>query len=609
MHLSASNIFHHKISILSLKPVNTTSLLGHPIVGELEEHLRQAGYNVVKVSTLRSFTRRTLRAYVKELPDSIALIVDGLFLFDFGEKHRRVIEDSIKVKDIYVYILTSIPPQLLKELDVLYNVLYTEYAGNETAEMVQYIGAGMKIGEEMLHVLEPFMRRKPVHVLILAGLYQVATDLGRELSKRYGYELVVVNKPVDGFELKENMVVAGVFYPVSLLHRGNLIILAKERPKQIEVLEILFRAKRFSVPVVSLYQVFRVATGAVEREVATKRRSSGDVMEYTARGAEKVMVSANGRIAIRPVTIASAESTKSIRGQQVSLKPSVNDVVKRYLLSGGTANQSIIDGLDETLRRHGYVLPWNQVINITLNTIEELLNTTTSYITLEKLFKALTELGRLDTYRSRAEELIWKLVDKYSRIGPSVYFLLDCENHTARYVSNTDSLVYSYLLQFVKRDLDKLCQERVKTYHGIRVEYSDELMKKLNEYVLKNADKIERCIIKVVNKARGVCGVPDEIKHICSVPMKIKVTQVDVNDHSVILNLIATIRREIVIMVPISIPIGTLHQLVSTPKRHIDLIPEIKKIGEEVLDKIAKSLRKSHDSINNTSLLGSSTKR
>jgi len=594
-------ILRHRISLLSLKPVNATSLLDHPVVGELEKHLREAGYDVVKVSTLRSFTRRTIRTYIKELPNRTALIVDGLFFYGFGAKHRVAIESAIKDKDVYVYILTSIPHQLLNG----FNVLYTEYTDSEAAEMIQYNGAGAGVNEEMLRALDPFMRRRPKCVIVLTGMHQVAEELGRELSKRYGYRLILASKPIADFEPEENTIISGVFHPLVLLHRSSLVVLAKVRPKQAEVLEVLFRASRFSVPVVSLYTVFRTKQGKQVTPPVVADRSPKGTVEYAAGGVEKVVIMASGKVSIHPVTVAITAKPAGV--PQAVAKPPVEEVVSRYIVSEGAMRKSVVEEVAEVLRKYGYDLPHEQIINTLLNVAEKIVDTASTYTTLERVFRALVELEKTEAYRDRAMGIIQKLIQRYSQIGPRAYLVVDCEKRSVRYVSNTASVVYSYLLRLAENDLDRLCRERPNTHHGLRIEYRDEL-KKLEEQkcadmvtmIVQKIGVLNKRILKAVNRARSFCLIPeDDLRYICGSPLTIGIIELRQTTRT---NCVAELRMAVSVEkgkkikridIGVPMPVDTLYRLATRPKAWIsDLLDEI---GEAILDKIVEALAAERD--------------
>ena len=293
-----SNVFQYKVSVLSLKPRSSPSLLEHPVTTKLEKTLQEAGYNIVKTSTLRIFSTKTTRSFINNintLPNHTAFIVDGLFLYGWGQKHKRFLQEIIASRDIYVYILTTIPHTFLKE----FNILYAEYNGDESIELVQYDGVGTEVTDDMIDAVEYYVISNNTirSIAILAGTHHLAKSLGKILAERHQYNLVLMNKH-SGLKIVEDKptIYAGVFYPLALLWKVHLIILAKEKPSKREVLEILFRSPT-TTKIVSLYRLFKEKTD--KKEKTTKKPSSAKTpSEYSYQLREYVRLRASGTFTV-----------------------------------------------------------------------------------------------------------------------------------------------------------------------------------------------------------------------------------------------------------------------------------------------------------------------
>jgi len=295
-----------KFGILSLIPTKTYSLLHHPVVSDVASELNRLGYSVERISALRIESRyRTAKYFLDEIakvPDRTALIIDGLFLYGFGRKHRRSIEKLVSERDVRVYLLTAIPHTLLRKYAVFSNkadVIYSEYGENErdkTIELKQYHGKGAKVADVMVDNVLYHVNSETKVIAVMGGRREIAAAIGERICSRLkNYKLVKATIP--GFTIPEgsNVVVAGVMYPIKILHKADLVVLAKERPKKIGVLEVLYRTRRFGTKAISLYQVFeKKGSRKTSSSKQVKRRESPELEEYRSYGSSVAIIRLDG---------------------------------------------------------------------------------------------------------------------------------------------------------------------------------------------------------------------------------------------------------------------------------------------------------------------------
>jgi len=289
-------IYEVKFGVLSLIPVKTYSLLDHPVVGDVISKLRGAGYSVETVSALRIASRyRTAKYFLDEItkiPDGTALIIDGLFLYGFGDKHRKNIEKLIAGRNVRVFLLTAIPLTLLRKYATSINkidVIYSEYSNSErdvAIKLEQYHGRGAKVSDEMVNIVLDHIDETTKFIIIMAGRRKISEDLGERIRTRLNaFKLIKAFTPDFATPEGTNVVVTGVMYPVKVLHKTNLLVLTKERPKKISVLEVLYRAHRFGVRTISLYQVFdEEKSKKASSSKQVEKRKSSSLEEYRSYG-------------------------------------------------------------------------------------------------------------------------------------------------------------------------------------------------------------------------------------------------------------------------------------------------------------------------------------
>jgi len=295
-----------KFGVLSLIPVKTYSLLDHPVVSDIVSKLRGAGYSVEVISALRIASRyRTAKYFLDEItkvPDRTALIIDGLFLYGFGDKHRKNIEKLVAERDVRVFLLTAIPPTLLRKYATSINkidVVYSEYGNSErdvVVKLEQYYGKGAKVSDEMVNNVLNHIDESTKFITIMAGRRKISEDLGERIRTRLNtFKLIKAFTPKFATPEGTDVIVTGVMYPVKVLHKTNLLVLAKERPKKISVLEVLYRAHRFGVRTISLYQVFdeeKSKKKSPSKQV--ERRKSSSLEEYRSYGRSVAIIRPDG---------------------------------------------------------------------------------------------------------------------------------------------------------------------------------------------------------------------------------------------------------------------------------------------------------------------------
>lgn len=184
----------HGIGIISLPPRNSVSLLNHPTIKVLAKQLQDEGYKVRMVPTLRlAEPYQTLSTILHQEThlNNTAIITDGLLLYGYTEKNLEKLMEITQRSNTKVYILTSIPPPLLKETPV--KVIHNEYGNDQTGEarIRTYYGKGTP-SDPMIRNIEENIEDDTRIITILAGRHKYAEYISLKLKD---YKVIHAKNP------------------------------------------------------------------------------------------------------------------------------------------------------------------------------------------------------------------------------------------------------------------------------------------------------------------------------------------------------------------------------------------------------------------------------